>query len=243
VVGTNRNVYCWGLNTEGRLGIGSSGGSFNSPQQVSTLSNVGWIVAGGAHTCILMPSGNMWCWGRGTEGQLGTGDFNSSDDPLQVTISNVAFIAAGGNHSCAIMTNLRDARCWGSNSEGQLGIGSTTDATYPMQITGFSWGQIEAGYRHTCGILEDGTGTLCWGRNVDRELGSGGPDNMYATPQTVSGLQGVTHISAGGNSAGGHTCAVVNDDRIWCWGNNRDGQVSGSDDTVPSPRMVNIWTP
>ncbi len=133
-------VYCWGDNALGQLGLGDKDAR-NVPTEVTALTGttVTQITAGGNHTCALLESGAMKCWGAHDEGQLGDGQeinthetcrFTSSDydcalEPVDVaTIDDATFIAAGMKHTCAIR-GTEEVWCWGLNHHLQLASGGT----------------------------------------------------------------------------------------------------------------------
>ena len=103
----------------------------------AALAEVTEISAGRSHTCAVLTSGKVNCWGRNYHGQLGDGANTVSDGPVEVSgISTARSIALGGSHSCALLTGGA-IKCWGSNSNGRLGDGTTTDSTYPVDVIGF----------------------------------------------------------------------------------------------------------
>ncbi len=238
---------CWGFNIYGQLGDDSISDS-NSPKNVADLgSGVTAISAGNSHTCAILSTGAAMCWGSNQNAQLGKGtDIPSSTTPVEVTNlgSGVEKISAGGSHTCAIhntaTASVSDptpdpvlaAKCWGDDTEGQLGDGdTTTGGPTPVQVSGLGSGVIDisAGQNHTCAIhntaAEGETEQLaakCWGNDGNGRLGNGSGDSNANAPVAVSGElnSGVTDISAGYT----HTCAVQ-DGKVWCWGDNSQGQL------------------
>jgi alpha-tubulin suppressor-like RCC1 family protein len=217
------SVKCWGLNTSGQLGNGTTNNSA-TPTQVSNLpSGILAVAAGGQHTCAITPSGGVLCWGRNTSGQLGNGTTKNSSVPFQVSglSSGVVEIATGGFHTCALMAG-GDVFCWGRNTSGQLGNGTTKNSSVPVQASGLSLGVVEiaAGGAHTCAVTAEG-GVLCWGAGSFGQLGNGALKGS-STPVSVSGLgSGVAAVSTGVS----HSCALTAGGGVLCWGLNTSGQL------------------
>lgn len=166
-------------------------------------------VAGGfAHSCGITASGQAYCWGSDTYGQLGDGGTNTNQPtPVQVTlptgVTSWLEITAGEFHACAIGQNNL-AYCWGFDGSGQLGDGGTnTDKTTPVQVTlpsgVTSFSKITAGAFHTCAIGQNNL-AYCWGTDGDGQLGDNAALASQTTPVQVtlpSGVTSWTKISAG----------------------------------------------
>ncbi len=212
------SVKCWGSNSSGQLGNGQSGFMVESlvPVDVVGLGSVTAVSAGGAHTCALIPGGQVRCWGANTGGQLGDGSTTASSVPVPVSgLTGATAISAGTTQTCAVVTGGA-VKCWG---EGDLvptpvpGITGATDVS-----AGYSE-QISAKGPHACALM--GTGEVkCWGNNAFGQLGDGSTVSS-PTPVSASGIAGATDLVAGPY---GSTCAVVAGD-VRCWGRNNYGQL------------------
>lgn len=206
--------------------------------QSNFLINARSIAAGDAHTCALLSSGAVVCWGSNSSGQLGNNSTATSRVfPVGVVglSSGVTQITSGANHTCALLGS-GSVRCWGQNQAGQLGANSTTAQRAPTDVSGLSGGvtQISAGRAHTCALSSSGA-VKCWGSNTYGAVGDGTTTNRLV-PVAVTGLaSGVVQISAGGD----HTCARLQDGRARCWGWNYDGQlVTANPAGPPIPPLV-----
>jgi len=242
----NGTVRCWGFNYEGQLGTGSRDqiGDNELPSAVSPV-NIGTgrtataITAGGRHTCALLDGGDVRCWGLGDVGQLGYGNTATVTNPAAAgpvdfgTGRTALAVTAGTSHTCAILDD-RSVRCWGLGSTGQLGYGNTSAVFSPSTVGPVDLGAgrtaraITAGEGHTCAVLDDFS-VRCWGLNDVGQLGyankTGIGDNE--TP----GMAGPVNLGPGGRTATAisagtsHTCAVLDDGTVRCWGQNANGQL------------------
>jgi alpha-tubulin suppressor-like RCC1 family protein len=169
-------AYCWGRNTEGELGDGttidrSSPVLVEEPPGVSFLA----VTAGGFHTCgVTTVAGDApYCWGDNDFGQVGDGTTTSRPSPELVAGGlSFAAVTAGALHTCGV-TAPGAASCWGRNLDGQLGDGTTTPRLTPVLVAGgLSFAAVTPGGLHTCGVTAAGAAS-CWGRNTEGQLGDG----------------------------------------------------------------------
>ncbi|HEY7375589.1 MAG TPA: hypothetical protein VIF57_25755 [Polyangia bacterium] len=189
------------------------------------------LAGGGGHTCALMATGGVRCWGRDDSGQLGDGGGADRPSPPAVDVgSGIAAVATGATHTCVLST-AGGVRCWGHNGNGQLGDGSTVDRSTPPAadvLTGVK--AVAAGGSHTCALMTTG-GVRCWGANGSGQLGDGSTVDR-STPPAADVLTGVKAIAAGGS----HTCALMTTGGVRCWGANGSGQLGdGSTTDRPAP--------
>lgn len=221
---TGGAVKCWGANSKGQLGDGTTLDR-STPVDVSGLSSgVVAITAGSDNTCALTQSGNVKCWGSNEDGKLGDGTRTDSSIPVAVLglPGNIQAVSAGGNHVCALTENA-GIMCWGRNWDGELGVAAGSPHLTPGYVTGLTSGvsAISSGTWFTCALTMSG-GIKCWGANWDGEIGNGTTATPQVLPVDVLGLSsGVISVSAGYT----HTCAVVSGGGIKCWGTDRNGQL------------------
>lgn len=240
-VGTNHacaildgSVYCWGLNTNGQLGVGDTT-ERAEPTKVTLPGTATKVSAGAAHTCAVS-GGAAYCWGINTYGQLGNNSTAQSTTPVSVANQSgftVLDVSAGTDHSCAV-TQGGQSWCWGRNNYGQLGNNSTTNSSVPVgplagAIPAGTVTQISAGLTHSCAVANGQA--YCWGRGNYGQLGfNSTQSNLPAAVLTTYGLgaQVVSEVSAGSN----HSCAIAAA-KAYCWGYDNYGQV-GNGATVPA---------
>ena len=234
-------VKCWGDNWTGQLGSGTWVNTSPAVNVKGLTSGVTAITSGIMHSCALLSSGSVKCWGANNYGQLGDGTTSNRNEPAQVSglTSGVVSISGGYEHTCAVLTN-GEAKCWGRNGYGELGDGTTTNRNVPTSvkvdgqpISGIA--SISGGLRHTCAITTGGA-AKCWGYNALASLGNGTLTDSL-TPVNVVGLgSGVLSIEAGKGFA---TCATVTGSSVMCWGHSWAGNV-GDGFTTDRSSPVNV---
>lgn len=201
---------CWGRNSRGQLGDGSSLPLSSTPVPVSGLTNAVALSGGFYHTCALLQDGTVQCWGDNDSGQIGNTLVYSSVPVTVAGVSDAIGVSAGAYHSCALLSD-GTSRCWGRNSNGQLGNGTTTNSLSPVPVSGPSGLiGIGAGGIHSCAFTLDRSGQ-CWGWNVYGQLGNGNTTDA-STPVAVTGTgltwtssdTTVASIDAGGRATGVH---------------------------------------
>lgn len=188
---------------------------------VTTDVSLPMAVSGGMnHTLALKSDGSVWAWGSNTYGQLGTGNYSSSNVAKQAAnLSSITAISAGNAFSLALKSD-GTVWAWGQNTVGQLGNSSLGSQIVPKKIEGLdSVTAISAGSSHALALKSDGT-VWAWGSNFNGELGNGTSNNAYA-PTKIASLTGVKAISAGMM----YSIALKSDGTVWTWGSNTNGQI------------------
>lgn len=214
---------CWGANSSGQLGDNSTVARSTPVAVVGLDSGVAVLVAEDFHSCALMTSGVVKCWGGNSYGQLGDNSTTARFTPVQVVglSEGVGRISSGAVHNCVITTD-GVVKCWGYNSFGQLGDNTTTQRNTPVTVSGLASGvaSLESGSYHTCVVTTLGA-AKCWGYNYYGQLGDNSTTNRQV-PVDVSGLSSGVANMAGGDY---HTCALGTAGGLKCWGYNYAGQV------------------
>jgi alpha-tubulin suppressor-like RCC1 family protein len=216
-------LECWGSNTKGQLGDGTNTDRLSPVAVFGLAQGVKAVAAGHRHTCALMETGGVKCWGENASGGVGDGTTINRNTPVDVPglAAGVKAVEAGAGHTCALMQD-GSVKCWGWNPNGQLGNGTTINNLLPGDVGGLPGPvrAIAAGDQHTCALLENGS-IACWGANASGQLGDGSRVRS-GTPVVVGGLSSaVKQISAGG----AHTCALLEDGAVKCWGDDQSGQL------------------
>ncbi|TPV92606.1 MAG: hypothetical protein B7733_24870 [Myxococcales bacterium FL481] len=258
-------VRCWGAGTDGRLGHRGELdiGDDEFPElfgDVEVGEPAAAIATGRRHTCVLLTTGDVRCWGYGGDGALGY----ASTDNVGVVLppsaagdidvgGQVRAIAAGARHTCALL-DAGTVRCWGEGEWGKLGYGTTDaigDDEAPAAAGDVEVGepveQVVAGEDHTCALLESGN-VRCWGRGDHGRLGYGdeahiGDDELPSDAGNVDVGGEVIRLAAGHE----HTCAVLSTGAVRCWGRSAHGKLGyggendiGDDEAPATAGDVNI---
>lgn len=232
-------VSCWGRNETGQVGDGTTSDR-STPVTVAEGVNVGGLATGGiltnwrSHSCAI-DDGSVVCWGYNGQGQVGDGTNVDRARPTPIELSDVSSLSAGGRHTCAA-TDDGTLWCWGDDDFGQLGVPGEEAQTSPQRVGAISnVVQVCAGQDHTCARTFAGT-VDCWGRNESGQLGLGDTVDRDAPARAFGTASArAVHIACGE----AHTCLVVEDGSVRCWGNNDRGQAGQAvGASVSAPAIV-----
>lgn len=220
----NGAVKCWGRNSSGQLGDGTTTNRLVPVAVVGLTSGVVAIAAGTDHTCALSSTGRVKCWGANVTGQLGNASTADSLVPVEATSLAVPAktIAAGEGYTC-VRTEADTVKCWGSNWAGQLGDGTTTGRPVAADVAALGSGvaALATGWSHACARLQSGE-IKCWGDGRFGQLGNGVPVQR-PTAVGVAGLNVGTTTAI--STAEHHSCAVTAAGAAVCWGSNRSREL------------------
>lgn len=197
-----------------------------SPSVCTIDAVVEEIALGGLGGCIRTDLGDVACFGERAQGAVGDGGVDGFSGVPVFTLDDVTAIAAGEQLHCGIRS-VGDVWCWGDNAE--LAMGSTVmspddDQTLPIAIADAPLATaIEAGDDHVC-VIDLAGAVWCWGDNADLQLGRGGVETSDSPDPTAVALPGdLTAIDLG--LGDGHSCAVLSDGTVACWGDDDNGQL------------------
>jgi len=246
-------IKCWGKNDTGQAGQDNSAGNptINSPP-MSTLNLGGarakQVAAGNSTACALLDNGSVRCWGDNDHGEIGVtgntgGPYGFGVHPSSITSAPAVSLPAnrfatqislGAHFACALLDDGK-VFCWGSHGFGRLGQNTAASfSNTPLEVA-LPVGahgkpiQISCGFGHSCALLGDGS-VMCWGAGGNGRLGNGGTSNIgssavspsrIADATVVSLLRPALKVEVGGS----HSCALLDDGRIQCWGRNAEGQL------------------
>jgi alpha-tubulin suppressor-like RCC1 family protein len=263
-------LKCWGWNYSGKLGLGDSMDRGDQPNEMGAnlpFINLGTgilvamvgVATGAGHVCALFDNARVKCWGDNQLSQLGLGDMVNRGEIAAQMGDNLPFVDLGGPGpivgsisvgafwTCAIVSHAQ-IKCWGSNRYGELGLGDTTPRGSDPGLMGDHLPTVELGtcrtvkavsagqWGHTCAILDDGH-VKCWGINQEGELGLGDVSNRGNMPGQMGDALPEVRLGTGRTavaiSAGfRHTCALLDDKKVKCWGDNSLGQLGVGDNNT-----------
>jgi alpha-tubulin suppressor-like RCC1 family protein len=235
-----KEVWCWGSNDNGQVN-GTPGPSILTATKVALPSNlagqVNVVSAGHEHTCASSDSGDVVCWGRNTEGQLGAGDFTARPGFFAVSFTSAVALCGGLYHSCAASSSK--IVCWGDRTQVKLGnamasgpsVASVRFQFFPIGMPDIpNIVSLSCGTSHTCALDSLGS-AVCWGANESGQLGLGNTTIQdYALRPTP--LKDSDRLAVGD----GFTCVTSRDDHLLrCAGRNDLGQLG--DGTFTTTRI------
>lgn len=261
VVYGSGTLKCWGNNGQGQLGQGdrsnrgdAAGELGGALAPVDLGRPVTAVASGNDHTCALLDDGSVKCWGSNAYGTLGLGNrlpaLGSLPGQMGANLPTVTLgrpataISAGMDFTCALLDN-GSVKCWGRNDFGQLGQGNRTNRgddsgemahLQPVDLgTGRIATAISAGHLHACARLNNGS-VKCWGHNTYGQLGVGDTEDRGDEPGEMGAALpavdfGGGHYAAAITAGVFHTCAILNDGTVKCWGRNDKGQLGQGNTT------------
>jgi len=253
--GGNPGVRCWGTNRNGQVGVGDTMDR-TSPVTVNLSGGMRvdpiLAAASGRHSCAVVAGGEVYCWGAGTDGQLGRG--TRLDQSLPALVEDVGgggvlnlltgmgplsadrvSLGTGNAFTCA-RDDTGQVYCWGDNSRGQVGDGSSiARRTLPVAVDGLSDAvSLSVGDAHACALRMDGR-VSCWGANGSGQLGDNTMVDSNRPVDVMDVPAGVVEVAAGA----AHVCLRTMEGHVFCYGRNSVGQLGdGTVDPHGTPQPV-----
>ena len=241
---TNDGVaWCWGDNVTGHLGSGGDFARSFEPVRVASSETFTTVVAGYYQSCALTESGQMYCWGRNDQGQIGDGSNDNRFTPVPVA-GGLTFRALGGGDAfmCGITTGGA-TWCWGSNRNGELGDSSLPNQASPVEVEGVPelrkiYGAggaftLPSAPAYACGLTSNGE-AWCWGGTIRGGLWEGPTDG----PIRVESGTRFRNLGLGAE----HLCGVTTEGWAFCGGGNYAGQLGDGTSQDRAP-MVGVVRP
>jgi alpha-tubulin suppressor-like RCC1 family protein len=238
---TEFNLYSWGNNATGELGLNNRT-LYSSPKQVGSDAWSSVSCFGKSYnTLAIKPNGTLWAWGLNSSGELGLGNRTNYSSPKQVGALTTWLNATCGCYTGFAIKTDGTLWSWGGdgNAFGILGLGSTTSYSSPKQVGSLTnWSSVASGFRATISVKTDGT-LWSWGNAYFGSLGLGNR-TQYNSPKQVGALTNWLKVSCGY----ANMFAIKTDGTLWAWGDNIAGQLGLGNTTYSfsSPQQVGSLT-
>lgn len=197
-----------------------------------TAAPPGWIgvdAGGWTTSCGLWSSGDIYCWGGNSFGQLGDGTEEASSRPVRaLSPTGVKFTSVqnGANFACGLAEN-GDVYCWGSTFNG-IGSSVVQESLVPVRVeapSGVQFTRVDGGFFHACALAESGD-VYCWGRGSGYLLGTGNEAGS-PVPVRAAAPAGIKFTDLYTSSDGG--CALATSGDVYCWGDNSSGGIGNGE--------------
>ena len=231
------SVACWGYNQAGTLGDGTYDDRYVPSPTLGFGAGLDAVLlsSGYYHTCALLSDDSISCWGSNEFGQIGNGEIDGNlgvSTPYSIPEfgpgSNASLVRAGGHATCAVTTD-GELYCWGYKAlKGVTGNNQHISSPTHIPHSGTNVTDVSVGGYHTCALLENGS-VMCWGRNDFGQRGLGytqSATDSFTEREVIDFGNNRTalQVSAGTH----HSCAILEDWEIVCWGNNTYGQLANT---------------
>lgn len=221
-------LYAFGSNADGRLGIGDRSMPLRSlPTLVPDLVSypIIGVACGAGHSAAVSAAGELYTWGQGKHGALGTGGSLNHWSPQQISFPSgctVQAVFCGGRHTSALVKDPVNVHSTvymcGAGEAGQLGLGRKDSELLPKKLVlEADIGSVAAGYAHTLFLTTSGS-VYSTGSNATGQLGTGNRKSAKR-PVLISGLNNIVRIAAGTHSAG-----ISRDSKLYLWGSGVFGE-------------------
>ncbi len=225
LIDMNNNVWSFGSNSNGQLGLGNSGydTNKNEPTKINGIK-AKFVSCGSSHTLVIDMNNNVWAFGSNEYGQLGLGNngYNTNITvPTKINGIKAKYISCGNIHTVLIDMN-NDVWAFGNNIFGKLGLGDNTNRNVPTKINGINAKYVSCGHSHTV-LIDMNNNVWSFGDNYNGQLGLG-----YYTkrnvPTKINGIK-AKYVSCGNT----YTMLIDMNNDVWVFGSNNDGQLELGD--------------
>ena len=234
-INSNGELYSWGHNSTGQLGLGNTTNQ-SSPQQVSLKCSWNKVSSAffGYSSFAINSNGELFACGNNNMGQLGLGNTNNYDDLQRVGNNSDWVQVVSANAHTLALNNKGEIYAWGYGGFGQLGLGNTSNQTSPQRVGSSSnWVSLTTGHSMSFAINSNGE-LYAWGNNSSGQLGLGNTTN-FSSPQQIGSATNWIFVTAGVN----HVIAINSSGELYAWGNNSSGQLGlGNTTNQSSPQLV-----
>jgi cysteine-rich repeat protein len=217
-------LYCWGFNTAGQIGNGSSTLIYKEPVKVGSRSD--WQMVDISYTNVCgIANGELFCWGGNEHGEVGDGTTELRNSPVKISLENSwEYVSTGSNISCGILNG--DPYCWGETKS----INGSTNYLTPTKVkTAYKFDSISVGNRMVCGI--SGGKLLCWGVNTMGQIGDGTTDSKHEPVEigSYSDWEAVESSYTTHNLGVASSTCAIRSKKLYCWGENKHGKLGIGD--------------
>jgi alpha-tubulin suppressor-like RCC1 family protein len=237
----NGNLYMFGHNDHGQLGLGDTT-TRSTPTQVTSPSEiigvVKWVSCGvGSHSGIVLTNGTVYMFGFNDHGQLGDGTITERRTPTRLYAANVnggtSMLSCGMSHTVFSVPAYGPYSC-GLNTSGQLGFTSIEDRLYPSYFYGITPAIVSCGAHHTA-VMNTAKNLYMCGSNSSGQLGLGDTTNRFVLTQVTTFSGNVASVDCGAS----HTGVVTTNHQLYTFGNNTYGRLGdGTTTNRTSPTLI-----
>jgi len=235
----SRELYAWGSNTYGQLGLDDSAITRSSPVQIGSDTNWKVLQASSSDALAIKTDGTLWAWGRNFYGQAGLNHTVQTSSPTQVgALTNWSKLATSAGSVTSTFAIKTDGTLWacGINSSGQLGQNDVIQRSSPVQIgSDTDWYAVAGTGSGNVFLKTDGTMWAC-GLNSNGHLAQNDTINRSSPVQVGADTDWQSIVGSAFH-------AIKTDGTLWAWGQNSSGQ-HGTNSTIntSSPVQVGVLT-
>ena len=248
----NGELYAWGDNSDGQLGIGNTDnqtkpvkitGITGKIKQIITFKHYGVAFFDYFSVYAITEDGSLYAWGNNSNGPLGLGNTDNQTKPVKVTaitdkIKELIVPESSSSDSIIIaITEDNSLYTWGDNGYGKLGIGSNEHEVYiPTKVN--LPGKIKElrNNKYSVYAILENDSLYAWGDNYVGQLGVG--DELQKNTPTKVNLPGKIKELIEYSSS---IYTILEDGSLYAWGSNSSGELGVGDEVNRNtPTKVNL---